>query len=297
MRTQLLQSRLVKPSAGTPQLPDGNAQSPTQARELRQFWWRQARVPLLVFVLLAGGFAASSTDVAIARTLFFDESRMQWIAADSWWVNTVLHTGGRWFIRGIVAAASAFWIVTYMNDRLRPLCRPTAYFVAAAVLSIGIVGLLKTVSDVDCPWDLSQFGGKFPFVELFADRPDALRRAHCFPAAHASSGYALLALYFVFRERNRSMARVGLSIGVAAGLIFGIAQQARGAHFVSHDLWSAFIVYTVSLTLYTFAFKARLWQSQSEAAPQAQVHVPATSIAHAETRLRRLPIPAPGLAD
>ncbi len=42
--------------------------------------------------------------------------------------------------------------------------------------------------------------------------------------------------------------------------MFGIAQQARGAHFVSHDLWSAFLVWTVTLSIYAFAFRARLWK-------------------------------------
>ena len=34
------------------------------------------------------------------------------------------------------------------------------------------------------------------------------------------------------------------------------AQQACGAHFVSHDVWSAWLVWTISLSVYTFAFKA-----------------------------------------
>jgi membrane-associated PAP2 superfamily phosphatase len=82
---------------------------------------------------------------------------------------------------------------------------------------------------------------------------------HCFPAAHASSGYALIAFYFVFRERSRLLARAGVVATVLAGLVFGLAQQSRGAHFVSHDLWSAFLVWWISLSLYAFAFKARLW--------------------------------------
>jgi hypothetical protein len=128
--------------------------------------------------------------------------------------------------------------------------------------------LLKTVTNVDCPWDLIPFGGRFPYVELFADRPDALRAGHCFPAAHASSGYALLALYFVFRERHARLAKLGLALGILTGLTFGLAQQARGAHFVSHDVWSAFLVWTVTLSVYAFAFRGRLWEkTEHEAAP------------------------------
>jgi membrane-associated PAP2 superfamily phosphatase len=55
------------------------------------------------------------------------------------------------------------------------------------------------------------------------------------------------------------LAGIGLIVGVAAGLLFGIAQQSRGAHFVSHDVWSAFLVWIISLTVYTCIFRARLW--------------------------------------
>jgi membrane-associated PAP2 superfamily phosphatase len=226
---------------------------------LRQFWWRHARVPLVAFVLLAGVFAATSIDRLIAHALFFDSIDMRWIGAQSWWLNQFLHTGGRWFIRAIVAAALALLIATWLRHDLRWVRRPAAYFVLATVLSIGIVGLLKVTTNVHCPWDLAEFGGKFAFVELFAHRPQGVHPGQCFPAAHASSGYALLALYFVFRERNALLARLGLALGIAGGLIFGIAQQARGAHFVSHDLWSVFLVWMISLTIYTFVFKTRLW--------------------------------------
>ena len=39
------------------------------------------------------------------------------------------------------------------------------------------------------------------------------------------------------------------------GLMFGIAQQSRGAHFVSHDLWSAFLVWMITLSVYAFAIQ------------------------------------------
>ena len=158
----------------------------------------------------------------------------------------------------------ALWIATYVERDWRALRRPAAFFTIAALLSIGVVGLLKTVTNVDCPWDLVPFGGRFPYIELFADRPDALRVGRCFPAAHASSGYALLALYFAFRERHAMLAKLGLGLGLLAGLMFGVAQQARGAHFVSHDLWSAFLVWTITLSTYAFAFRARLWKSPQD---------------------------------
>jgi len=221
-------------------------------------WWRHVRWPVYVFVPLALVFAFSDLDLSIARALFFDSAHGHWRGADSAWATVVLHTGGRWAMRVLVFAAILAWAATFANPAIRAWRRSLGYFVIAAVLGVGVVGLLKVLTNVDCPWDLQPFGGAFPFVHLFADRPDALRRAACFPAAHASSGYALVALYFVWRERDERRARIGLALGIAVGCLFGIAQQARGAHFLSHDLWSAFIVWIIAASVYAFGFQARL---------------------------------------
>jgi membrane-associated PAP2 superfamily phosphatase len=250
-----------------------------------QLWWDHLRAPLAVFVVLAGTFATTRLDFTIAGALFFDPGRMQWLGAHSWWSNELLHTGGRWLIRALVLLALLPWLAPErggLRARLQPLRRPAAYFAVSVVLSVGIVGLLKTLTHVECPWDLTYFGGRHPYVELLGAHGNvslgattipgasgtgagtfagaALHRGHCFPAAHAGSGYALLALYFALRERSARLARLGIGCGLAIGLIFGIAQQSRGAHFVSHDVWSAFLAWTVSLSLYCFAFKGRLWR-------------------------------------
>ena len=227
------------------------------------FYWRHLRLPLILFALLAPVLAFSSIDLVVAHALFFDEASSRWIGAGSWWTNELIHRDGTLLIRSLGASSLILWATTFFRPQWQSLRRPALYFFLSVGLSVGIVGLLKALTNVDCPRDLNEFGGAFPFVHLFADRPDGLQQARCFPAAHASSGYALLALYFVLRERSRWASRLGLAVGLVMGLIFGIAQQSRGAHFVSHDVWSAWLVWTISLSLYTFAFEGRLWTSAS----------------------------------
>jgi membrane-associated PAP2 superfamily phosphatase len=226
-----------------------------------QLWWRHARWPLWAFVAAALLFAMTHTDVTIASTAFFDATGNQWRGAGNWWIDDVVHTGGRWAVRLVAVLAFALWVATFLERSLRGLRRPAGYLAVAIVATVGSVGLLKTLTNVDCPWDLQAFGGSFPYVNLFATRPVDLRHAQCFPAAHASSGYSLMALYFVAYERSRKRAIAGLAVGVLLGLVFGIAQQARGAHFASHDLWSAFLAWIMSLTVYAFAFRARLYHA------------------------------------
>ncbi len=222
-----------------------------------RLYWQFTWIAVVLFVPVAWGLEFFQADPLIAHAYFFHDSR--WVGADSWWITGFIHTGGRWAIRLIVVAVLVFWIVSLRSPALRIYRRPSGYFVLAAVLSIGIVGLLKTMTNVHCPWDLVEFGGSFPHIPLFAPRPSLLKAGQCFPAAHASSGYALMVLYFVFRERSKLLARLGLVLGVGVGVVFGLAQQARGAHFLSHDLWSAFLVWMILAGVYVFAFRGELW--------------------------------------
>lgn len=251
-----------------------------------EFYWRHLRTPLLLFALIAALLASTTLDLAVAHAVFFDEARSQWIGASSRWANELIHRDGTWLMRCIAALALALWAATWLRPQWRELRKPALYFFVSVVLSVGLVGLLKTLTNVDCPRDLTEFGGAVPFIHLFEHRPAALRHARCFPAAHASSGYALLALYFALRERSRLAARLGLMCGLGLGLVFGIAQQARGAHFVSHDVWSAMIVWTVALSLYTFVFKGRLWNS-------ASLQRSAWECNEASAVARRLPVDGP----
>jgi membrane-associated PAP2 superfamily phosphatase len=232
-----------------------------------ELWWRHARKPFLWFLLATSLMTVLNTDRGVAHALFYDPVHRGWIGAGSWWANQFFHTGGRWLIRCIAALGITIWVAASLDDRLRHLRRPAAYFVVSLTLSIAAIGLLKKLTNVDCPWDLKEFGGRYPYVSLFADRPDGLRHARCFPAAHSSAGYALFALYFVVRERSRRWARLGIAVALLVGAAFGLAQQSRGAHFVSHDVWSAFLVWMISLTIYAVVFRARLWNVADQTVP------------------------------
>lgn len=236
------------------------------------FWWRHARWPLAAFVVVASLLASMSFDFVLARAVFFDPVAVQWRAADAWWANELVHSGGRWFIRAIAIMAIATWEMGWLNPRYAKWKRPAGYLALAIILSTSLVGLLKAVTNVDCPMDLQGFGGDRPYAGLLDDRLDALPRARCFPSAHASSGYALLALYFVWYERSRRRAVAGALLGMSVGLLFGIAQQARGAHFLSHDVWSACLVWLTCLTLYVHGFRARLYAGPGSVVSFAGAH-------------------------
>lgn len=109
---------------------------------------------------------------------------------------------------------------------------------------------MKSWTHVDCPWDLLAYGGGRDFHALLAAVPADAPVGRCFPAGHASAGYAWVALYFFFLPTRPQWRWRGLGTGVGAGLVFGISQQLRGAHFMSHDVWTLMICWLTALLLH-----------------------------------------------
>jgi membrane-associated PAP2 superfamily phosphatase len=245
--------------AGADAATAGSAVAPATAPVRDNFrsthlWW-----PLAVFLAAFGLIEALGLDRRIAHALFFDSATHAWLGggAGDAWARRLIHNDGRWLVRGVAAAALVGWLASLLVPRARQWRRSAGFVLLSMVAAVGLVGGLKSVTNVDCPWDLAEFGGSRPYVTLFGDRPDALPRAQCFPGAHSSSGFALLCFYFLWRDRSRRAARLALLAALLVGTLFTVGQEARGAHFLSHDLTSAAIVWFVQLGLYVWLLKPR----------------------------------------
>jgi membrane-associated PAP2 superfamily phosphatase len=216
------------------------------------FWRTHAVLPLAAFAVSFLVLEVFALDPVIARAWYFDVDTAHWLGTGSgdWWARTLLHSGGRWLARAVAAGALVIWAGSFAFAGWRDWRVPAGFVVLSIVCSVAIVGGLKALTNVDCPWDLVGFGGQNPYVPLFADRPDAMPRVACFPGAHASSGFALVCFYFLWRDRSPRRARWALAAGLLVGIAFSIGQEARGAHFLSHDLASAAIVWCIQLALY-----------------------------------------------
>jgi membrane-associated PAP2 superfamily phosphatase len=215
-------------------------------------WRRLVGWPGIAFALVLGTLILGHFDRPIASALFYSpESGWLGAGGGDWWAHHLIHDAGRWLPRGLVAVALAGWLASYKIVWLARWRRELAFVFFGMALVVVVVGLLKEVTNVDCPWALSGYGGSRPYVLLFGDRPDALPRAACFPGAHASSGFALLAFFFALRERARKAALVMLGVAVTVGVVFAIGQEARGAHFLSHDVTAAALAWFLLAFLYS----------------------------------------------
>jgi membrane-associated PAP2 superfamily phosphatase len=93
---------------------------------------------------------------------------------------------------------------------------------------------------------LQEFGGAASYVSHWAWGVRDGGTGGCFPAGHASAGFAFVGGFFAFRQALPKTARRWLAGAMAAGLVFGLAQQVRGAHCMSHTFWTAWLCWTVA---------------------------------------------------
>jgi membrane-associated PAP2 superfamily phosphatase len=200
------------------------------------------------FFILAALIYHYDIDFLFADQLFFREGG-SWTLKHHVLTETVLHDGGRLLSETMGVIAISGFILCMLHPRLRNWRRATSYLVFSVLLSTVSVSVIKHLISMDCPWDLARYGGDLPFIGLLDVRPAGLPDTACFPAGHASAGYAWIALYFFFQAVWPRGRWPGLATGLLMGLIFGFAQQLRGAHFLSHDLWTLMICWTISLLL------------------------------------------------
>lgn len=200
-------------------------------------------LPLLAFALLAILSEATGLDLRLSDA-WYDPAR-GFACKHSWWAEDLIHDAGRAFVGLAGVSAGLLWGLSFRLPRLLPWRRSALYLFAAIALSTGAVAVLKALSSRPCPWDLERYGG-------------GGSAGGCFPSAHAATGYSLMALFFALRGRGRSAAVAGLLLGLGLGTLFGFGQIVRGAHFLSHNLWSAAVCWAVAAALYQGPFRGEL---------------------------------------
>ncbi|MEH6418694.1 phosphatase PAP2 family protein [Pseudomonas sp. CGJS7] len=238
-----------KPGARQIQAIPAHPRSGAGQASARDFLRAHALWPLLALVVLSAVCLGLGGDFWLADRWYALQGG-HWAWQDAFVTERLIHRFGRDASTAAWLGVFAFWIFARSRASLAAWRRPLAYLLLATLIAVSLVSGLKSLTNMDCPWDLSRYGGANAYFGLFDARPAGLDRGQCFPAGHASAGYSWVALYFFFLWVQPRLRWVGLAIGLGLGALFGFSQQLRGAHFVSHDVWTLAIAWFVALALY-----------------------------------------------
>jgi len=213
--------------------------------------WRIAAVLLAgaAFILWLG--RCTDIDLMLADD-FYDAGLHDFPWHHAWLTETFSHG----ILKMALTLAAVGCILLALHDAVRPkpgrspLQRLRLRVIGLSALLVPLVtSSLKQASVAHCPWDLARYGGSEPYLRLFDALPFGVQPRHCLPAGHASSALWLLSFCVLWLpERPRSALRALLA-ALAVGGAVGWLQQLRGAHFLTHTLWSVWIACAVVFTL------------------------------------------------
>lgn len=217
--------------------------------EAAQRWRRLAAVVAALPLLLL--WDATGLDLPLARwfgtpdgfPLQYDPFLQSW-----------MHGGARQL--GWVVLAVLITCIWCPVGALKQLARSErAWMMGAIVLSLLVVVTIKGVSRTSCPWDLAEFGGPARYVSHWAWGVQDGGDGGCFPGGHASTAFAFMALAVWLRTVSPRTSAWAWGTVLLVGCALGWAQQARGAHFFSHTLWTAWICWAVAVTMHILTWR------------------------------------------
>lgn len=180
---------------------------------------------------------SSGLDLALLRQVG-DADGFAW--RNHWLTAGLLHQGGRWL-------SVALFVLTVVIA-LRPVGpwrgvtpRERLWGLGVTIVCLVLIPLLKRHSLTSCPWELQEFGGVAHYVSHWRFGVGDGGPGHCFPSGHASGAFSFLALAVMLRARRPAVARTVLVALCLVGGAFGLAQMMRGAHYLSHTLYTAWL--------------------------------------------------------
>jgi membrane-associated PAP2 superfamily phosphatase len=187
----------------------------------------------IFFLALMVLFHETNLDKKIASQFYLHS---EWIYRDNFFLEKILHKGGVLFTITALVGLVGYLIYLWPKAEQKQRRDYIAYIITSCLISILAVFFLKCWSTFPCPWNSVDFGGGTLIPSIWQMFAPGLPSGKCFPGGHSSGGYAFLSVYFGYLFIYGKRKFLALLPGIIIGVLFGVTQQLRGAHFLSHDM-------------------------------------------------------------
>lgn len=200
-------------------------------------------VTLIIIVLEA----FPRIDFSISSWFYDAQTRTFPLASDVLWRDW-LHHKLRYSLRPFQMLSVILWLASFFWEPLKKWRSTFLYFVLSSVVAAGLVAELKILTQRACPYQLTEFGGEATFYPLFSGVPE-IPGNKCWPGGHVLHAFTLFPLYFIAWRHGMNKTAIGILIVVVAfGMLLNVTQIVRGHHFLSHNMWSMLIGWSVAMT-------------------------------------------------
>lgn len=199
---------------------------------------------LILIAITICAFEYSPADIYI-QNIFYNSMQHKWLIDDADYYTWLF------LYKGIKIAIATITVVTLISYIRKPK-KQKLLFILSVILIPSIIAIGKKYTNIYCPESLEIFGGDRPYIRVFGNYPENFtdKPGKCFPAGHASGGFALMCLYFIWNKWKY----FGLTIGILLGWIMGLYQMAKGNHFFSDTLVTMEVAWLIILLLQNFLY-------------------------------------------
>lgn len=238
--------------------------------KIRMMSNQQRWIECLIAVFLAGvatiWLEHSAIDLMIAKWFYLGDGQRV-VDKSAVLPDLIFYTGIKRLLILLELYLLIVCVCRYYQSKNRSQPNPTAkwlkpvqhfsqkelvYLTVTMLMIPMIVGGLKAVTHVACPSYLELFGGDLPYLPMWQSMQLGLT-AKCFPAAHASSGFALYAFAFL-PSLNKYRIKIALVVTVIAWLMGGY-KMLIGDHFISHTIVSMCLAWAICALMAMVFFK------------------------------------------
>ena len=220
---------------------------------------KQISIAAILLIAVIVLFQFSDLDIFVQNFFYNFESKTWLINKDEPILKFFLYDGLK---TGLIIFAVLI-LLALVIFRKKPLIQKykkgLIIVLLAAILVPLLIGSLKAITNTPCPCNIVNFNGKYPDIKVFDSYPKDFvqpSKAKCWPAGHASGGFALMALFFLFKTPiNQKRA---LIIGLVVGWSMGTYKMLLGDHFLSHTIITMMMAWIIILIIVKFTqFKQR----------------------------------------
>ncbi len=219
-----------------------------------RFWVTHALLPFVAAGVLLVVFENTRLDRALLDP-FYDQATHKFPLRDAPFFTLVFKKGMKALVIAFGGLMALGLVASFKKRELRPWRRSMLYVLLALAIAPLVVAAFKYTSCKHCPWDLDFYGGTAPYAGLLGCPPPSFGKGQCFPSGHASGGFALFALYFAHRIHAPKRARIWFAVAILYGSVMGVSRMMQGAHFMSHNVATAFTCWFVCLALYEIVLR------------------------------------------
>ena len=207
-------------------------------------------ISILLLIFVIGFFQFTNSDIMVQNYFYNFETKSWLIDKDEPILKFFLYDGLK---KGLIIFGVFILILLIFfrkKEFVKEYKKGLIILLLSSIFVPTIVGSLKAITNTPCPCNIEHFGGEYPDIKVLDKYPEDFiqkSKAKCWPAGHASGGFALMALFFFFKNpRNQFFGLIG---AITLGWSMGTYKMLLGDHFLSHTIITMILAWIIILTI------------------------------------------------